>query len=184
MPSNTVLQLTNTDAVQSVLRPLCLLSVLAAEYHVRRLTMKTELDSGRSWYLERLWYADELQLVVVEAFRSPEAESIQIGSRTVDGLHAIEIAGRSRRFTICFARLVAWQLVNESFTAFDNYEERDSTGFVQILTKSRYLDYVNANHGWYADVIGPAKHYRVWTEDEVLDVVALDAPSITLNTGA
>jgi hypothetical protein len=33
--ANTVLQLTNTDAAQSVVPPLCLLSVLAAEYHVR-----------------------------------------------------------------------------------------------------------------------------------------------------
>ena len=31
---NTVLQLTNTDAAQSVILPLCLLSVLAAECHV------------------------------------------------------------------------------------------------------------------------------------------------------
>jgi len=31
---NTLLQLTSTDAAQSVLRPLCLLSVLAAEQHV------------------------------------------------------------------------------------------------------------------------------------------------------
>jgi hypothetical protein len=34
MVPNTVLQLTNTDAAQSVVPPLCLLSVLAAEYHV------------------------------------------------------------------------------------------------------------------------------------------------------
>jgi hypothetical protein len=34
--SNTVLQLTNTDAAQSVVPSLCLLSVFAAEYHVGR----------------------------------------------------------------------------------------------------------------------------------------------------
>jgi hypothetical protein len=35
-PPNTLLQLTNTDAAQSILRPLCLLSAFAAEQHVRR----------------------------------------------------------------------------------------------------------------------------------------------------
>jgi hypothetical protein len=39
--SNTVLQLTNTDAAQSVVPPLCLLSVLAAEYHVKHTEEKT-----------------------------------------------------------------------------------------------------------------------------------------------
>jgi hypothetical protein len=33
--SNTLLDLTNTDAAHNVLRPLCLLSVFAAQQHVR-----------------------------------------------------------------------------------------------------------------------------------------------------
>jgi hypothetical protein len=34
-PANQKLELTNTDAAQSVLRPLCLLSAFAAQFHVR-----------------------------------------------------------------------------------------------------------------------------------------------------
>jgi len=37
-PPNTALQLTNTDAAQSAILSLCLLSVLAAECHVGRAT--------------------------------------------------------------------------------------------------------------------------------------------------
>jgi hypothetical protein len=33
---NTVMQLTNSDAAQGVLRPPCLLSPFAADYHVRQ----------------------------------------------------------------------------------------------------------------------------------------------------
>ena len=35
-PANTALQLTNTDAAQSAILSLCLLSMVAAECHVRR----------------------------------------------------------------------------------------------------------------------------------------------------
>ena len=44
---NTVLQLTSPDAAQSVLRPLCLLSGLAAEYHVGHAREQEALRSAR-----------------------------------------------------------------------------------------------------------------------------------------
>ena len=83
-----------------------------------------------------------------------------------------------------FSRPIAWQLVDESFTAGNDYEVREDKFALQVLTKSRYLDYVRANHGWFQDVgRGPAKHYRVWTENEVIDVVTCEAPTVKLYDG-
>jgi hypothetical protein len=54
---------------------------------------------------------------------------------------------------------------------------------LQVLSRSKYLDYVRANHGWFEDMRGPAKHYRVWTENEVVDVIACVAPTFVLREG-
>ena len=75
---------------------------------------------------------------------------------------------------------MAWQCVDESYTMRNEDEERDDTSRLQVLTKSPYLDYVMANHGWHREVVGPSAHYRLWTADEVLDVVALETPTVTL----
>ena len=45
-PPNTLMVLTNPDAAQSVLRPLCLLSGFAAHQHVRRAE---EGDEDPQW---------------------------------------------------------------------------------------------------------------------------------------
>jgi hypothetical protein len=49
---------------------------------------------------------------------------------------------------------VAWQVVDESYTSFDDYEKRGDSGTLQSLSRSKYLDYVKANHGWFEDLIG------------------------------
>jgi hypothetical protein len=125
-----------------------------------------------------LVYQDELRVIVAEGFVGDQTEDLRIGDHTIKDLRSINVSDKSRLFEIRFPQFVAWQVVNESFTSFDEYELRDDTGTLQTLSRSKYFDYVKANHGWYEDVIGPAKHYRVWTENEVVDVVACEPPTI------
>jgi hypothetical protein len=148
------------------------------------LLVKTVLDEGHTWFLDALGYRNGmLAVVVIEGFRAARAEEFELPGlpgHTVHNTRRIEPAEHSRRVEITFERAVAWQCVNESWTAFDEYEQREDDGALQVLTRSKYLDYAQAVHGWFADVIGPAKHYRVWTEDDVGDVVAVDPPSLRL----
>jgi len=125
-----------------------------------------------------LVYQDELRVIVAEGFVGDQTEDLQIGDHTIKDVRTIDVSDNSRLFEIRFPKVVAWQVVNESFTSFDEYEVRDDTGTLQSLSRSKYLDYVNENHGWYDDVIGPAKHYHIWTENEVVDVVACEPPTI------
>jgi hypothetical protein len=74
-------------------------------------------------------------------------------------------------------------VVNESYTAFDKSEQRDEEMILQTLTRSAYPDYVEANHGWFRDLVGPAMHCRLWTEDEVVDVIAHEPPVVEQYTG-
>lgn len=141
--------------------------------------MQTILDEGHTWFLDQVRYADKgLEVVVAEGFVAEEPEDIQIGELTLQGTHAISTTGQSRRVLVRFFEPVAWQLVDESFTAFAEYEERDDESSLQVLTRSRYLDYVLASHGWFVDIRGPGNHYRLWTENEVLDVVTCRGPDV------
>ena len=55
---------------------------------------------------------------------------------------------------------------------------RADNSTLQVLTRSRYLDYVRANHGWFEAIFGPGKLYRICTEDDIVEVVACDPPTV------
>lgn len=142
--------------------------------------MKTLLDEFYACFLHAADYsAEELRVIVAEGFRAAEPEDFNVAGHIIKGTYAVDVSDRSRLSEVRFSRPIAWQLVNESFTAFDEYEVRDDKCVLQVLTQSRYLDFVRAHHGWFEDIRGPGKHYRVWTENEVVDVVACEPPIVT-----
>jgi hypothetical protein len=134
------------------------------------------------WQVHAIVYRNDLQLVLAEMFvgdaddtrvdPNPVAQEILRASRPID------VRDDSRLMVVRFPQTVAWQVVNESFTSWDDDEERDDTSVIQIITRSKYLDYVLQNHGWFRETIGPAKLYRVLTANEVIDVVACEPPTI------
>ena len=141
--------------------------------------MRTLLDEANSWFLESLAYSEgEVRVTVVEGIRSDVAEDIVVGGHVIQGAHTLQPSAESRRVAVRFLRPVAWQVVDESYTSFEESEVRDDTCFLQILTQSGYLKYVETHHGWYKDIVGPATHYRLWTENEVLDVIAHGEPIV------
>jgi hypothetical protein len=147
--------------------------------------MKTLLDEFHATFLHAAVYAArELRVIVVEGFRAAEPEGITIGGHVVKDTYAIDTSENSRLVEIRFSEPIAWQLVDESFTTWDDYEVRDDRFALQVLSRSKYLDHVRANHGWFEDTRGPAKHYRVWTENEVVDVIACVPPTLLLREGA
>jgi hypothetical protein len=147
--------------------------------------MKTVLDEFHASFLHAATYAEgNLRIFVAEGFRAAEPEDITIGGHVIKGTYAISTSEESRLVEVRFSHPIAWQLVDESFTADSEYEVRDDIFALQVLTQSRYLDYVRANHGWFEDMRGPGKHYRIWTENEVIDVVACEPPRVAPHAGA
>ncbi len=140
--------------------------------------MNTILDKGYTWFLASLLYEDGLTIQLVEGVRRESPQDLKIGDFIIENTYPIETTEGSKQATVKFAIPVAWQLVDESYTSWDKTEVCDTKGFLQVLSKSQYLDFVNANHGWYKDVAGEASHYRLWTENEVIDVVSHDPPEI------
>ena len=140
--------------------------------------MKTVLDEGQTWFLESLTYENGLVLRLVEGLTSDKPEDVQVGDTVIKDTYRVEITERSKRAVVTFEDTIAWQVVDESYTAWDRNEIRDGEGSLQVLSKSKYLDYVVATHGWFKEVAGPASHYRVWTETEVIDVISTGPPSV------
>ena len=142
--------------------------------------MKTVLDDLYTAFLHAaVYFEGDLRIIVAEGLRAAEPEDITIGGHLITGTYAVNTSEDSRLVEVCFSRPIAWQLVDESFTAGNEYEVREDNFALQVLTQSRYLDFVRANHGWFEEMgRGPGKHYRVWTENEVIDVVACEAPTV------
>lgn len=139
--------------------------------------MKTILDTAKTWFLESISKVDDLCIVLTEGIVGEE-EGVKICDVEFSA-RPIETQRNSRKIGITFEDPVAWQVVDESFTTFDESEVRDDTSFLQALTKSTYLDYVNAKHGWYRDIVEKEGiHYRVWTENDQIDVVSCKPPKI------
>ena len=139
--------------------------------------MRTVLDEAEMWFVHAIVYRGDLHVIVVEGFTSDAPRDIHVGDYLLQNVHPIEVEKESRFFEVRFPRPVAWQVVDEEYSRWDEYEQGD-TGTLRILEQSRYFDYVKENHGWFADTVGPAKHYRLWTADEVVDVVACTPPTI------
>lgn len=144
--------------------------------------MRTVLDEARMWQVHTIVYQDDLRLILAEMFvgelDDTRVDPNPVVQKILGGSRPIEVRDDSRLIIVRFPQTVTWQVVNESFTSWDDYEERDDTSVIQIITRSRYLDYVHQNHGWFRETIGPAKLYRVLTANEVVDVVACEPPTI------
>jgi hypothetical protein len=133
-------------------------------------------------FLDRLIYSESLEIIISEGFVSGKAHSIQIEQSIIEGLLPVNTNQNSRQFKIEFdiKDVINFQLIDESFTSKDDDEKGDVRGFLQIIHNSKYLNYVEESHGWYKEVLKKeAHHFRIWTEDDVIDVVSLQEPIIT-----
>jgi hypothetical protein len=143
--------------------------------------LKTLLDEFHASFLHAVVYTGaELRIIVAEGFQAAEPEDVTIAGHVIKNTYALNTSEHSRLVEIHFSKPIAWQVVDESFTAGNDYEVREDKFALQVLTQSWYLDYVRANHGWFEDIRAPGKHYRVWTENEVVDVVACEPPTVSL----
>ena len=144
--------------------------------------MRTVLDEARMWEVHAIVYRDDFQLILTEMFvgepNDTRVDPNPVVQEILRQTRPIEATDESRLMVVRFPRTVAWQVVDESYTSWDDYEVRDDKCTIQVITRSKYLDYVHENHGWFRETIGPAKLYRVLTANEVIDVVAYEPPTV------
>ncbi|HJZ56612.1 MAG TPA: hypothetical protein VKE74_16720 [Gemmataceae bacterium] len=138
--------------------------------------MRTVLDEANTWFFHALVHRDEkLQVIVAEGIKAAEPEDLVIGTTNLGPSWRVEVTDKSRWVCVSFARVCAYQAINESLTSADDYEVFDR-GFLRVYERSRYLDFLRAHAIMEHPMAERARHYCVLTEDHIIDVVAVGEP--------
>ena len=94
----------------------------------------------------------------------------------------------SRRFDIVFEEYIIYQVRNESYSSFDELEERSGTYLLQFQ-KSHFLDFLSIatdaqqlkDGSFYP---APWKHYEIRTQNHIIDVIAQKGPKVLYSENA
>jgi hypothetical protein len=146
--------------------------------------VRTVLDeqggASHGWFLEGFVLRERaVTLVLAEGIAADEPTPLVIGEHTLEGSRLVEVTTQSRRFRVVFQDVAAHQVIDESYTAWDEYEQLDGTDQIRVLSRSRFLDFIHAHHGWMFVMVDGLRHYQVVTLDSVVDIVAAGEPIIT-----
>ena len=145
------------------------------------IRMKTVIDKCHTIFLDRIEYMNSLKITVSEGILQKELKEITIGNKTINNLREVVLTHNSCQFEIEFKNsgIINFQLTDEIYSSFDENETRDTEGFIQIIKNSKYLNYIEVSHGWYKEILDKeAQHYRIWTSDDVIDVISIEEPNI------
>ena len=142
--------------------------------------MKTIIDQCYDISLEKVDYFNEgeLKITLVELKLLKEPKDVTIGEVTLENNYPVEETEDSRIFLVKFENAIFFQVLDESYVNLNKDEKRDTDGIIQIISNSKYQQYIDENFGWYKEVVGEGIHYRVLTSGEVIDVISYKAPVI------
>lgn len=138
------------------------------------------LDSCHSLFLKQMGEPQEnvLRILLVEAARSDETESMQVGGAIIKDLHRVQTTERSRTFELIWNQYILYAVVNESFGASNGEETDDSGRLLRRYSRSPLLNYVARTTVATSAYPGPYTHVRVLSENHIVDVVSTEIPSI------
>ena len=143
--------------------------------------MKSTLDNCDGIILDNLNFQneDELIIKISELILSDSKTDLNFSNgNVIKGLNPLELRTESRQFTVNFKGVAFYQVVDESYCYWDNYDIRDGKYKLQELIKSRYLDFINDNFPFYSNLDKSGTHYRLITSDQVIDIICFDKPTI------
>ncbi len=141
--------------------------------------METELDSSYTWFFEKVKYENTLKVWLLEGIQRPK-EEILIGESSLGLGNKIETSKGAKIAIIEFSSLLSWHCIDESATTYNKGEISEGGKFLNTLSKAAYLEYVKSECQWYIDINSPVKQYRIWTENEIIEVVAYTPPTLEI----
>lgn len=139
--------------------------------------MKTILDEGHTWFLHSLIRNNKLQIILIEGVEG-ETSDIVLNDKNLGPATQIEVNNESKKVLITFDGIIAFEVVDESYDSIDKIAKSDDNSFIRIMQSSRYLSYIDNNHGLYKHLTDGAKHYKIWTSDDIIDVISCEPPTI------
>ena len=139
--------------------------------------METILDTGGSWFLERLLFGDVLDIYIVEGITSRQPENLNIAGVDLGFAYSADITEESRHSLVSFREVLAYHVTTESLAIGDE-DEADDNGILRAYDRSSYLDFVRSSTLIDSLRPGAYAHYRLALVDEVVDVIGETKPTI------
>ena len=123
---------------------------------------------------------NRLVITVKEATISKQHEDIIVGNKNIGPAKRVEFDGPGSFYEFYFDTYAAYCIINESFSMFQDQEERVGRLFC-IYSKSTYLDYIRINTIVEYIREGELKHFAINCLNHTVHVASMDEPIITKN---
>jgi hypothetical protein len=142
------------------------------------MAIHDEIDSCKYLFLCELGEPEEntLRVVVAEGKAGPP-EDRQIMGKVVRGIRRIECDESCRRFILVWPSYVAYSVLNELYTSWDDSEEWEGKLF-RLYSKSHFRDYVARATCASDSYPGPLRHWSLLCLSHIVDVIACSEPEV------
>lgn len=117
-----------------------------------------------------------LIIYIAEGMISDVETDLIIGEINIGG-RDVEVTNDSAIYRVEFDDYIAYSVLNESYTVWDEYGEWEGHKF-RVYAKSYFLEYIQKDTIASNDYPGPYVHYMILTEDHILNVVSCSPPII------
>jgi hypothetical protein len=131
-------------------------------------------------------YKDCLRIVIAEAGVSDASPGITSEEEPNEALREIlntskpiEVTDSSAHYEIIFDDYIAYAVTNESYDA-GGIAEKFEGGLARVYTESAFLNYVGQVTFATAEYPGPFVHYGFCCLNQIIDVVSVSPPTVTL----
>ena len=145
------------------------------------LSALEELDRCKYLFLSGISEPEEnsLRIVVQEGLCAGAAETLNIGSFSIENVLPIDVTSNSRTFILFWPNYISYAVRNESYCAWDKEETWKGSGF-RIYTKSKFLTFVENATFASEDYPGPFRHYSVLCANHLIDIASQNPPIIQI----
>lgn len=137
-------------------------------------------DHSDYWFLDSFKLeGDHITVVLKEGITSKNSENVKItGSEKIEDCYPIEVTENSKKVNIKFIKVLAHQVVDESFAI---PEEGKVDGKVLCLHhESAYLKYLIDNSLVSQLIDDPILHYSLSLTDDVIDIITTQHPEVNI----
>ncbi len=144
-----------------------------------------EINSYKYIYLTHIDEPEEnmLRLIIQEGIISDEEKTLDLGAAKFEGFREISVTDESKAYQVIFESYIAYSVVNESYSQWDDYELFEGKVF-RIYQKSRFLDYLKLDSFATKDYPGPFEHFGFACSNHIVNIASQNKPKIKQLHGA
>ena len=133
------------------------------------------------WFLEDLHYLNGiLEVQIAEGMTSASSEDVPIANGlSINGARPVQVTSCSRRARVIFGKVLAYQLMDESYDSQNRGKIKKIGGTVLCQhTASGYTEYLRDSSLINVMVDETTHHFSLNLADDILDVITTMEPTV------